>query len=187
VPLDTTPLDIPGLLVLRPERHEDARGSFTEIFTRKGHAEVGIEHVFVQDNLVHTHQSNVIRGLHYQAPPHAQGKLVCVIRGAILDVALDIRHGSPTFGRHAAVELSDANGRQLWIPPGFAHGYCTLEPDTVVLYKVTAAYAPRSEHTIAWNDPDLAIDWPAMGGSPTLSERDARAPRLKDLPVHFTI
>ncbi len=182
---ETIPLDIPGLLLLHPEPHEDMRGIFTEIYTRQGHAEAGIDAGFVQDNLVRTHRTGVIRGLHYQAPPHAQGKLVCVIQGSILDVAVDIRHGSPTFARHAAVELSAGNGLQMWIPPGFAHGYCTLEPDTVVLYKVTTAHAPQSEHAIAWNDPDLAIDWPVRG-APLLSERDARAPHLKDLPTHFS-
>ncbi len=183
-PPEMIPLDIPGLLLLRPECHEDARGTFMELYTRHGHAEAGIDAAFVQDNLVHTCRPGVIRGLHYQAPPHAQGKLVCVIQGAILDIAVDIRHGSPTFARHAAVKLTDENRLQMWIPPGFAHGYCTLEPETVVFYKVTAAHAPRSEYAIAWNDPDLAITWP-VGGTPLLSERDANAPRLKDLPAHF--
>ncbi len=184
--LHTVPLGISDLLLLRPERHHDVRGSFMELYTRQGHVKAGIDADFIQDNLVLTHRPNVIRGLHYQAPPHAQGKLICVIRGAILDVAVDIRHGSPTFARHAAVELSDENGLQMWVPPGFAHGYCTLKPDTIVLYKVTAAYAPQSEQAIAWNDPDLAIDWP-VGGRPLLSERDTHAPRLKDLPAHFSV
>ncbi len=183
---ETMPLDIPGLVALRPERHEDERGTFTELFTRRGHARAGIDAEFIQDNLVRSHRANVIRGLHYQAPPHAQGKLVCVLRGRIFDVAVDIRHGSPTFGRHAAMELSAENGIQMWIPPGFAHGYCTLEPDTLVLYKVTAPHVPESEFAIAWNDPDLDIPWPEKTGMPLLSERDARAPRLRNLPEHFT-
>jgi dTDP-4-dehydrorhamnose 3,5-epimerase len=178
-----TPLDLPGLLLIEPARHGDARGFFSEVWSRRALAEAGIEADFVQDNHAASAGKGVLRGLHFQRPPSAQGKLVRVARGAILDVVVDIRDGSPTYGRHAAVVLSAANWLQLWVPRGFAHGYCTLEPDTEVLYKTDAYYDRDRDAGILWNDPALGIAWPA--GEPTLSEKDRTAPRLAEIPPPF--
>ena len=178
--------DIPDVLLIRPGRHEDERGLFMETYQRERFARAGIVADFVQDNHSSSRSPHVLRGLHFQAPPHDQGKLVRAACGAVFDVAVDIRHGSPTFGRHVSAVLSAENGLQMWIPPGFAHGYCTIAPDTVFLYKVTRPYAPDHDHGIAWDDPDLAIPWPLPEGArPVLSERDGRNPRLRDLPAFF--
>ena len=126
-----------------------------------------------------------VRGLHFQSPPFAQAKLLRVLRGAVLDVAVDIRVGSPTFGQHVAVELSAENGLQIFIPAGFAHGFCTLEPGTEVFYKVTAPYAPDNDHGVLWSDPELGIDWPVTPGAAVLSDKDKVHPRLSDLPEYF--
>jgi dTDP-4-dehydrorhamnose 3,5-epimerase len=139
----------------------------------------------VQDNHVHSAQRGVLRGLHFQTEPHAQGKLVRCTRGSILDVGVDIRVGSPTYGRHAAVELSASNWCQLWVPPGFAHGYVTLEDDCEVIYKVTDYYAPECDRGIAWNDPDLAIDWRIPVTDVILSEKDKKQPRLSEAAPFF--
>lgn len=181
--MKVTPLDIPGLLLIAPVRHGDARGFFSEVWSRRALAEAGLAADFVQDNHAVSAARHVLRGLHFQRPPHAQGKLVRVTRGAILDVAVDLREGSPTYGRHAAVEISAANWLQLWIPRGFAHGYLTLEPGTEVLYKADAYYEPAADAGILWNDPALGIAWPVE--APTLSERDRRAPRLAEIPPPF--
>jgi dTDP-4-dehydrorhamnose 3,5-epimerase len=145
----------------------------------------GVAAAFVQDNHVLSRQKGVLRGLHYQLPPHAQGKLVRCSRGAILDIGVDIRAGSPTFGRHVAVELSAANWRQLWVPPGLAHGYVTLTDDCEVIYKVTDYYAPDCDRGIAWDDPDLAIDWRISADDVVLSDKDRKQPRLKDVAPGF--
>jgi len=177
--------DIDGPLLLVPARHGDARGFFSEVFRQdKFDALVGPTQ-FVQDNHSRSMTRGVIRGLHYQAPPFAQGKLVRVTRGAVLDVLVDIRHGSPTFGRHIAVELSEENGAQLWAPPGFLHGFCTLSDDTEFLYKVTAYYSPAHDGAVAYDDPDIAISWPADLLPAQVSDKDRKAPRLRDLPVIF--
>lgn len=154
-------LGIPDLVLLAPPRFTDERGFFMESFNARRFAEAAGEgYRFVQDNHSLSHR-RVLRGLHYQLPPHAQGKLVRVIGGAVFDVAVDIRRSSPTFGRWEAVTLSAENGRQFWIPPGFAHGFLTLSDEAEVLYKTTDYYAPECERSIIWNDPDLAIAWPA--------------------------
>ena len=169
-------LDIDGLLVFEPRVFDDERGAFFESFNLAQFREAtGLEVDFVQDNQSISRR-NVLRGLHYQTEPHAQGKLVRVARGAVWDVAVDIRPGSPSFGRWAAVELSAANRRQLWIPPGFAHGFCVVSATAQVEYKCTAIYDPEDEIGIAWNDPALDIEWPIA--TPLLSERDARNPPL---------
>lgn len=180
-----TELDIPGLWLVEPVIHRDERGFFSETYKQSAFAAHGIEAAFVQDNHSMSVPVGVVRGLHYQVAPQAQGKLVRVVRGAILDVAVDIRKGSPTFGRHVAVELSAANWRQLWIPAGFAHGFCTTEPETEVIYKVTHPYAPDCEHGLAWDDPALGIAWPIASDNATLSAKDRINPRLADLPDHF--
>jgi dTDP-4-dehydrorhamnose 3,5-epimerase len=175
--------EIPGVLILEPQRFGDTRGFFAEIFNAKRYGEFGIPGPFVQDNLSRsTH--GVLRGLHLQSP-NAQSKLVSVIRGAVLDVAVDVRVGSPSFGRHVAVELSDDNNRQFFIPRGFAHGFVVLSESVDLFYKCDAFYAPADELTVRWDDPALAIDWRMR--NPFLSPRDAQAPLLADvvgLPVY---
>ncbi len=172
------------VLVIAPRRFGDDRGFFSESWSRRAFARAGLEFDFVQDNESLSVDVGTLRGLHYQAPPHAQAKLVRVVRGAILDVAVDVRRGSPDFGKWVSVELSAENGRQILIPRGFLHGFVTLQPDTHVLYKADNYYAPESEGAVAWNDPDLAIDWQI--GNVTLSDKDARAPWMADWESPFT-
>jgi dTDP-4-dehydrorhamnose 3,5-epimerase len=178
--------DIPGLVVIQPARHGDHRGYFAETFRAdRFAAEVG-DIAFLQENESLSARPGTVRGLHFQTAPFAQGKLVRCVAGALLDVAVDIRTGSPTFGHSVSVELSAANGHQLWIPAGFAHGFCTLVPDTVLSYKVTAYYSAACDKGLAWDDPALAIAWPACADPQTLSPKDGAQPRLADLPAHFT-
>ena len=177
--------DIKGPMVLTPRKFGDERGFFSEVYNKAALAEVGLEVEFVQDNHSFSATRGVIRGLHFQTPPHAQGKLVRVTRGAVLDVIVDIRHGSPTFGKHLAVELSAENWRQFWVPAGFAHAFCTLTENVEFLYKVTDVYAPDCDRGLAFDDPDLGIDWPVDPAEATLSDKDRRHPRLKDLPAFF--
>ncbi len=183
--MQTRRLSIPDVILIEPVRHGDARGFFSEVWRADTLASLGIEATFVQDNHAYSAERGVLRGLHYQAPPSAQGKLVRCPRGRVLDVAVDIRAGSPTFGRHVTAELSADNWRQLWVPPGFAHGYLTLEPDCEVLYKVTSAYDPIREGGIAWDDPYLAIDWGMPVEALVLAARDRAHPRLVDATAVF--
>lgn len=176
-------LSIPRLLV--PHRHGDARGWFAETWNRARAAEAGITADFCQDNQSVSAARHTLRGLHFQRPPHAQAKLVRCLKGRIWDVAVDIRHGSPSFGHWVAAELTAERGEQLFVPHGFAHGFLTLEPDCEVAYKVDAFYAPDCDAGVAWNDPALAIAWPLDGGTPVLSEKDTAQPRLADLPACF--
>jgi dTDP-4-dehydrorhamnose 3,5-epimerase len=172
--------------VYQPKRHGDARGYFSEWYNARDLAASGLERQFVQDNIAFSESAFTVRGLHFQAPPHAQGKLVGVLRGAALDVVVDIRAGSPSFGRHVAVELSAVEGNQIFVPEGFAHGICNLVPDTLVAYKVTDYFDAACDAGIAWDDPDLGIDWPVEAARAILSERDLRLPRLSALdPVPF--
>src|SRR5262245_7920621 len=171
--------------LLTPKIFRDERGFFSETYHYKALAAAGIDRTFVQDNQSLSRAKGVLRGLHFQIAPHAQGKLVRVTRGAIFDVAVDIRQGSPSFGRHVSAILSADNWSQLWVPEGFAHGFCTLEPDTEVIYKVTDFYAPECDRGLAWDDPDLGIAWPLSGSQVMLSDRDRQHPRLRDLPAHF--
>jgi dTDP-4-dehydrorhamnose 3,5-epimerase len=180
-------LKIPDILLVQPVKCGDHRGFLSEVFRADALTAHGVEAVFVQDNHVHSTQKGVLRGLHFQTPPHAQGKLVRCIRGAILDVSVDIRAGSPTYGLHVAVELSAANWHQLWIPPGFAHGYVTLQHDCEVIYKVTDYYAPECDRGIAWDDPALAIDWRLPASEIVLSDKDRRQPRLADVVSGFQL
>jgi dTDP-4-dehydrorhamnose 3,5-epimerase len=176
---------IPDIILIEPRRHTDERGWFIESYKAETWRKGGVGDVFVQDNESLSHATGTLRGLHFQAPPFAQAKLVRCTAGAVFDVAVDIRHGSPTFGRHVGVELSAASGRQVYVPAGFAHGYCTLEPDTTVQYKVSSPYDLASERGVAWNDPALAIAWPLGGGTPVLSPRDGGHPRLAELSIYF--
>jgi dTDP-4-dehydrorhamnose 3,5-epimerase len=173
-----------GLLLIEPTKFGDARGFFSETFNVRDLAAVGVDTLFVQDNHSLSALRGTIRGLHFQAPPHAQDKLVRVVRGSVLDVAVDLRKGSPTFGQHAAVELSAKNWKQLLVPVGFAHAFCTLEPDTEVIYKVSALYSPQSDMGIAWNDPALGIAWPDFAGA-ELSAKDAKLPPLAEIESPF--
>jgi dTDP-4-dehydrorhamnose 3,5-epimerase len=176
---------IAGVKLITPRMHGDHRGFFSEVYREDVLAKAGLALHFVQDNHSLSAQTGTLRGLHFQSPPFAQDKLVRVLRGAILDVAVDLRASSPTYGQHVAVELSSANWRQLLVPIGFAHGFCTLEPDTEVFYKVTNYYSAAHDLGLAWDDPALAIVWPASGSAPVLSDKDKRLPRLNDLPAVF--
>lgn len=173
--MQATRLEIPDVVVLEPRVFGDDRGFFFESFSERSFREaVGIDARFVQDN--HSRSARgVLRGLHYQLPPSAQGKLVRVVRGAVFDVAVDLRRGSPAFGRWVGAELSEANRRQLWIPEGFAHGFLSLEDGTEVVYKATAFYDPAHERCIRWDDDRLSIEWPDVG-QVTVSAKDAKAP-----------
>lgn len=179
-------LDIPEVILVSVPRFGDARGFFSETYKSAAFRDLGITETFVQDNHSLSQQAGVVRGLHFQKPPHAQGKLIRVVRGKILDVAVDIRKGSPTFGQHVTAELSAENWQQLWVPAGFAHGFCTLTEDTEVVYKVTSYYAPESDAGIVWDDPELAIRWPVAQAAAVLSEKDQRLPRLAELEACFT-
>ena len=173
-------LSIPDVKLLTPARFADARGFFAETWSERRYAALGIPGPFVQDNHALSIQAGTLRGLHMQIAPSVQGKLVHCVRGAIWDVAVDVRPGSPTYGRHAASELSAATGAQLWIPGGFLHGYVTLEPHTELIYKVTADYDRAAERGVIWNDPDLALPWPVAADRAVLSEKDLLLPRLRD-------
>jgi len=181
--VSTTP--IPGLLILRPPRTSDERGFFAETFRYSWMERLGLPGDWVQDNHSLSRNRGTVRGLHFQVPPRAQAKLVRVTAGRVFDVAVDLRRTSPTYGRHAAFELSADNGDQLLVPAGFAHGFCTLEPDTEVLYKVTDYYSPEHDRGLRWDDPALGIVWPVAAGEAVLSDRDRRHPTLAELPDYF--
>jgi dTDP-4-dehydrorhamnose 3,5-epimerase len=168
-------------LLISLRRFGDARGHFAETYSRRDFAALGIPEEMVQDNQSFSAQAGTVRGLHFQVPPRAQAKLVRVLRGRILDVAVDIRHGSPTYGQHVAAELSAENGLMFYVPTGFAHGFSTLDPDTEVAYKVSDTYAPDCDRGLAWDDPALGIDWGVAQGAAVLSDKDHRHPRLADL------
>ena len=175
-------LDLPEVLLVEPRLFTDERGDFFESWNARNFAEVtGATVDFVQDNQS-TSRKGVLRGLHYQLPPHAQGKLVRVARGTAFDVVVDIRRSSPNFGKWVGVELSDLNHHQLWVPPGFAHGFLALSDEVDVVYKATSYYAPESDRSIRWDDPAVAVDWP-LEGKPILSDRDRDAPLLADAAV----
>lgn len=175
-----------GVLILTPKRFGDARGFFSESYSARGLAEHGVDTVFVQDNHSLSAATGTIRGLHFQADPHAQDKLVRCGRGALFDVAVDIRTGSPTYGQWTGVELTAENGRQLLVPRGFAHGFITRTPDTEIVYKCSDYYAPDCEGALRWDDPDLGIDWGLGSHTPVLSEKDAIAPLFAGFVSPFT-
>ena len=185
MPLTVQPLEIADCLLVTPDRFGDSRGFFSETYNKAALKAQGLDVEFVQDNQSLSRPTGTVRGLHFQVPPFAQAKLVRVTRGAVLDVAVDIRKGSPTYGNHIAVELSAEAWNQLYIPVGFAHGFCTLEPDTELLYKVSAPYSRDDDRGIAWNDPDLGIKWPVAEEDAVLSEKDAVQPAFADLPAYF--
>ena len=173
-----------SLIHINSKRHGDHRGFFAETYSRRKYSELGIDVEFVQDNHSLSREVGTLRGLHFQAPPHAQAKLVRCGLGALFDVAVDIRRGSPTYGRWEGYELSAKNGAQLYVPVGFAHGFVTLMPDSEIVYKCSDYYAPETEGAVLWNDPDISIDWPTEA-EPILSEKDAVAGLLSDLESPF--
>lgn len=176
---------IADVRIIVPKKHGDHRGFFSEVWSSRALQQAGIDIAFVQDNHSLSAEAGTLRGLHFQSPPFAQTKLVRVLRGAILDVAVDMRRGSPTFGRHVAVELSADNWRQLLVPRGFAHGFVTLESMTEVFYKVDSFYAPAHDKGVRWDDPDLGIDWRLGGREPVLSGKDREQPAWRGLPGYF--
>ncbi len=184
--LRVTTLEIPEVLLIETMRYPDERGWFGVTYNQKTYAEAGIPVPFCQENYSLSRAVGTVRGLHYQRPPKTQAKLVYVLTGRILDVALDLRKGSLTFGRHVAVELSAENGRQLYIPRGFAHGFITRAPDTIVGYKVDDEYAANLEGGIAWNDPALGINWGNGSAAIVISDKDQNLPRLREIATPFT-
>ena len=183
--MQLTALELPGTCLLQPKRYRDERGFFVEQYSKKTLASHGLNFDFVQDNVSLTKRSGTIRGLHFQPPPSAQTKLVSVLRGAILDVLVDIRNGSPTYGRHVAIELTAENGCQVLVPRGFAHGCCILADNTLMQYKVDAHYDATRDLGILWNDPDLSIRWPIAAHTAIVTDKDKSQPRLRDLPRYF--
>lgn len=183
--MDVVETKLPGVLVLTPRRFGDDRGFFCEVYNKDTMAGAGVRVEFVQDNHSLSRQVGVVRGLHFQSPPRAQDKLVRVGAGRVLDVAVDIRKGSPTYGQWVAVELSAEAGNQIFIPKGFLHGFATLEPESQLLYKCSDTYAPDCDGSVRFDDPDIGIDWGLDAGTAILSEKDARAPLLKDFDSPF--
>jgi len=181
------PTCIPAVKIIRPAKYSDQRGFFSEIYNKRKLAEAGVELEFVQDNHSLSVSKGVVRGLHYQIPPFAQDKLIRVLRGSVLDVAVDLRRGSPTFRQHVSVHLSADNWTQVFIPRGFAHGYATLEPNTEVFYKVSNYYSPESERGLFWADPELGIPWPVSPVEAIVSERDKRFPLFQELRDLFEL
>ncbi|MEH2536419.1 dTDP-4-dehydrorhamnose 3,5-epimerase [Bradyrhizobium sp. AZCC 1577] len=183
--MEIATLEVPDVKLLGLRRHADKRGFFSETYNSAALREAGVMTNFVQDNYSFSLARGTVRGLHFQLPPAAQAKLVMVFAGRILDVVVDCRRGSPTYGRHVAVELSRDSWSQLYVPEGFAHGFCTLEPDTSVLYKVSAPYAPKLDSGVLWNDPDLGIKWPVEADAAVITEKDLALPRFRDLADPF--
>ncbi len=176
---------IQGPVLIQPKRFGDHRGFFLETYSARDFAALGVPDVFVQDNHSLSAAMGTVRGMHFQIAPGAQAKLVRVLRGRILDIAVDLRRSSPTYGQHVAAELSAENAVQLYVPVGFAHGFCTQEPDTEVAYKVTNLYAPECDRGLAWDDPALGLPWPIAPAAAQLSDKDRRQPLLSDLPPCF--
>jgi dTDP-4-dehydrorhamnose 3,5-epimerase len=183
--MEIIPAAIPDVLIVKPKKYGDHRGFFSETFKNAALREHGVALDWIQDNHSFSAARGVVRGLHFQRAPKAQAKLLRVTRGAILDVAVDVRKASPTYGQHVAVELSADNWTQLYVPVGFAHGFCTLTENTEVLYKVSAEYGPAEEGGLVWDDPDLGIAWPIRAEEATLSARDLEWPRFKDFVSPF--
>lgn len=178
---------IDGPLEIRPKKIEDERGYFSETFRLNTFREHVANVEFVQDNQSLSIRLGTVRGLHFQSKPEAQGKLVRCLAGKLLDVAVDLRSDSPSFGQWIALTLSPQANNQLWVPVGFGHGFCTLEPNTIISYRVTDYYSPEHDKGVAWDDPDIAVDWPPVADPDTLSGKDQRQPRLADLPAYFTM
>lgn len=178
-------LGIPDVVLVVPHRFEDSRGWLAETYSAAHFSGFGIGNTFLQDNHSFSRKAGTVRALHFQHPPHAQAKLVRAVSGSVYDVAVDLRRNSPTFGNFAAATLTAQGGEQLFIPAGFAHGFCTLEPDTGIIYKVDRIYAPESEDGIIWSDPELSIPWPIGHDEAILSDRDKKLGRFRDLKNRF--
>jgi dTDP-4-dehydrorhamnose 3,5-epimerase len=183
--LDIRALSLSGVKLIRAARIADRRGYFAETYARRDFAAAGIAHDFVQDNQSGSRAKGTVRGLHFQVPPFAQTKLIRALRGTILDVVVDLRRSSASYGEHLAIELDAASGDQLLVPAGFAHGFCSLQPDTEIFYKVDNVYSADHDRGLNWADPALAIGWPVAERDATLSERDRAWPQLRDLPAYF--
>lgn len=183
--MEVRKLGLGGVVVVTPRRFEDDRGFFSEVYNRRAFAEIGIVDVFVQDNHSRSGPVGTIRGLHFQVDPAPIAKLVRVTTGSVFDVAVDIRSGSPTFGQWVSAELSAENWAQIYVPPGFAHGFCTLEPNTEVAYKVTDYWSPEVDRGIRWDDPGIGVDWPVGAAAAILSEKDRQQPLLSESPDYF--
>lgn len=183
--MEVKELELAGVLLLRPRRFVDSRGYFVETHNKETFAKAGIDVTFVQDNQSFSRAVGTVRALHFQVPPFAQAKLVRVLRGSVYDVVVDVRTGSPTYGRWTAIELDAESGDELFVPHGFAHGFCTLEPDTEVAYKVDNLYAPNHDSGILWNDPTLAVPWPVADADAVLSDKDRKLGGFKDLVSPF--
>lgn len=177
--------DIVGVMLISPQRYGDSRGYFAETFRADRFSAEVSDAVLVQDNQSFSAEVGTVRGLHFQLTPRAQGKLVQCLAGSILDVAVDLRKGSPSFGKHVKAELSAENGHQLWVPPGFAHGFCTLQPNSIISYKVSDYYSPEHDRGLLWNDSELGIEWPVDSNMAVLSAKDKVQPRLADLKTLF--
>ena len=184
--MDVTSTDLPDVKIITPPRFGDRRGFFSEIYNRRALVEIGITAEFIQENHAYSADRGTLRGLHFQCPPATQTKLLRAVRGAVLDVVVDLRRGSPTYGRHVMVELTAESGSQILCPKGFAHGILTLLPHTEITYKVDAYYAPELDLGVRFDDPDLAIDWPFPHEEMVLSEKDRNQPWFRDLPEIFT-
>lgn len=182
--MEITKTAIDGVLIIEPRAFADDRGFFMETYNKERYLQSGVDGEFVQDN-VSVSKKGTLRGLHYQAPPFAQGKLVQVLRGSVMDVAVDIRFGSPTFGNYVSVELSAENKKQFWIPAGFAHGFVALEDDTIFSYKCTNIYAPEHDRGVLWNDTHINIEWPFPEAELLISDKDKKQPSLKDIEQEF--
>ncbi len=183
--LEIHSLRIDGIKLIRSKRISDARGYFAATYVRSEFAAAGIDHEFVQDNESRSGAAGTIRGLHFQIPPFAQTKLVRVLRGRILDVVVDLRRSSRSYGKHLAIELSEAAGEQLLVPAGFGHGFCTLEPDSVVFYKVDNIYSAEHDRGVHWADASLGIEWPVAAADAVVSGKDRGLPQFRELPAYF--
>lgn len=183
--MQVTTLDLVGPLLVKPQVFGDARGWFSETFRKNVLEQAGVDCDWVQDNQSFSVNAGTVRGLHFQLAPHAQAKLVRVLAGSILDVAVDLRRSSPTYLKHVAVKLDAEHGEQLYVPAGFAHGFCTLEPNTMVAYKVSAYYSREHDRNLAWNDPELGIAWPVTAADAVLSDKDLAAPSIGQLGHAF--
>ena len=179
--------DVDGPIEIRPSKIEDYRGYFSEIFRLDKFAKQSGPVEFVQDNQSLSTLAGTVRGIHFQSNPAAQGKLVRCLAGKLLDVAVDLRRGSPTYGRWVSILLSPDDNNQMWIPVGFGHAFCTLEPDSIISYRVTSYYSAENDKGVAWNDPEIGVEWPDVADPQTLSPKDRRQPRLRDLPEYFSI
>lgn len=180
-----TKLELDGVQIIRPDQHGDNRGFLSEVFNRRALEDIGIVDDFVQENHILSKRPGTIRGLHFQIEPHPAAKLLRVVSGSIFDVVVDLRHGSRSYGKHLTVELSAKNWNQIYIPVGLAHGFCSLEADTAVTYRVSDYWSPDVDRGVLWNDPDLGIDWPVPSDEAIVSDKDRSQPRLVELPRFF--